>query len=74
MAYDKAISGMSGIKGTYWLQAIKDTHEASRLEVLRRQVVAAAPITQRRVFTFQLTTVVRLHSHTYTQVKVLEGD
>jgi hypothetical protein len=68
------LKAISGIKGTYWLLAIKDTHEASRLEVLRRQVDVAAPTTYRRVFTFQLTTVVRLHSHTYTQVKVLEGD
>ena len=35
----------SVIKETYWLLAIKATQEASRLEVLRRQVVAAAPTT-----------------------------
>jgi hypothetical protein len=39
------LKAISGIKGTYWLLAIKDTHEASRLEVLRRQVDAAAPTT-----------------------------
>jgi len=39
------LEAISGIKGTYWLLAIKYTQEASRLEVLRRQVVAAAPTT-----------------------------
>jgi hypothetical protein len=39
------LKAISGIKGTYWLLAIKDTHEASRLEVLRRQVDVAAPTT-----------------------------
>jgi hypothetical protein len=39
------LEAISGIKGTYWLLAIKDTQEAISLEVLRRQVVAAAPTT-----------------------------